>query len=278
MPVSSSRRRTSASGQQTPKRRRSSDSRRFASTSRLSPVESMNSQSLRSTRTATVGVPSVSPSTDRSSGAVPWSNSPKTLTVCRPSPGSAVTLKGAFKSPFSPFRCRRIRVAAPQVVGQEWSGSDVSDAGLGVVGLNLGCPPSRTRYIQPCRSDPPPRRSEEMDGATSTLRERGRGAAHDLASEPLGLLAGLATLGICVAADVLLDHEAAALVGTYVAAPFITALLAGPVATAAIGAAAIAAAVASPAWNMNTEAADQIVHIGVIAVGTCFAVAGSWYR
>ena len=30
-----------------------------------------------------------------------------------------------------------------------------------------------------------------MDGATSTLRERGRGAAHDLASEPLGLLAGL---------------------------------------------------------------------------------------
>ena len=117
-----------------------------------------------------------------------------------------------------------------------------------------------------------------MDGATSTLSERGRGAAHDLASEPLGLLAGLATLAICVAADVLLDHEAAALVGTYVAAPFITALLAGPVATAAIGAAAIAAAIASPAWNMNTETADQIVHIGVIAVGTCFAVAGSWYR
>ena len=115
-----------------------------------------------------------------------------------------------------------------------------------------------------------------MDSATSTLRERGRGAAHDLASEPLGLLAGLVTLGVCVAADVLLDHEAAALVGTYVAAPFITALLAGPVATAAIGAAAIAAAVASPAWNMTTETAEQSVHLGVIAVGPCCAVAGAW--
>jgi len=119
---------------------------------------------------------------------------------------------------------------------------------------------------------------EEMQVATSTLRERGRGAAQDLASEPVGLLAGVAALVVCVAADIVLDREAAAIVGTYVAAPFITALLAGPAATATVGGLAIAAAVASPAWNMNTETADQIVHIGVIAVGTCFAVAGSWYR
>jgi PAS domain S-box-containing protein len=117
-----------------------------------------------------------------------------------------------------------------------------------------------------------------MQGATSRLRDRGRGAAEGLASDPLGLLVGLATLGICIAADILLDHEAAAIVGTYVAAPFITALLAGPVATGAVGLLALAAAGASPAWNMNTETADQIVRVGVIAVGTGFAVAGSWYR
>jgi PAS domain S-box-containing protein len=117
-----------------------------------------------------------------------------------------------------------------------------------------------------------------MPGATSTLRERGRGAADDLVSDPVGLLVGFAALAACVIADVALDHEAAAMVGTFVAAPFVTALLAGPAATAAVGLAAIAAAVASPAWNMNTETTDQIVRIAVIALGTCLAVAGSWYR
>jgi PAS domain S-box-containing protein len=117
-----------------------------------------------------------------------------------------------------------------------------------------------------------------MQGATSTLRERGRGAAEDLASEPLGLLAGVAVLAVCVGADIALDHEAAAIVGTYVAAPFITALLAGPAATAAVGVLAVIAAVASGGWNMNTGDADQLVRIGVIAAGTLFAVAGSWYR
>ena len=117
-----------------------------------------------------------------------------------------------------------------------------------------------------------------MQGSTSTLRERGRGAAEDLASEPLGLVAGVVTLAVCVAADFALDHEAAAIVGTYVAAPFITAMIGGPVATAAVGLLALGRRMFSPGWNMNSETADQVVRVAVIGFGTCFAVAGSWYR
>jgi len=77
IPVSSSIRRTSRCGQQTPNARPPSSSVRFASTIRLSPVESMNSQALRSTRTEPPRS-KASESTLRSCGAVPWSSSPTT--------------------------------------------------------------------------------------------------------------------------------------------------------------------------------------------------------
>ncbi len=94
----------------------------------------------------------------------------------------------------------------------------------------------------------------------------------------VGLIVGLAVLAVCVVTDVVLASEAAAIVGTYVAAPFITALLAGPLSTAIIGFLAIAAAVLSSSWNMNTEMTDQLVRIAVIAIGSGFAVVGSWVR
>ncbi len=114
-----------------------------------------------------------------------------------------------------------------------------------------------------------------MKGTTSRPSARGHRAAAKLLSHPVGLAAGLLTLAVVVAADIALDHESAAIVGAYVAAPFVTAVLAGPVATAAVGLAAIGCAVASPAWNMNSEGSEQLVRVAVIVGGTCFATAGS---
>ncbi len=96
-------------------------------------------------------------------------------------------------------------------------------------------------------------------------------------NDRLGILAGLLTLAVCVVADVTLTRESAALVGTFVAAPFVAALVAGPRATAGVGLAAIAAAAASPSWNATAES-EQIVRLAVIAGGTALAVAGAWIR
>ncbi len=117
-----------------------------------------------------------------------------------------------------------------------------------------------------------------MHGWIARLREQGLTQTAQLASDSVGLLAALSVLVFCVVADILLDHESAALVGTYVAAPFVAALIAGPVGTGAVGAFALLAAVASPSWNVNTEFADQLVRLGVILGGSVFAVAGSWLR
>jgi serine phosphatase RsbU (regulator of sigma subunit) len=93
-----------------------------------------------------------------------------------------------------------------------------------------------------------------------------------------GLALGLCLLGLIVTADVILDSEAAAIVGSYVAAPFVTALVGGPRATAFVALVALALAVASPTWNMNAGGADQAVRIALVGAGGLVAVAGSYYQ
>ena len=98
-----------------------------------------------------------------------------------------------------------------------------------------------------------------MQGWIARVRERGLTGTARLATDSAGLLVALSVLAFCVGADILLGNESAAIVGTYVAAPFVAALLSGPRATALVGVLAIAAAAASPSWNMNTATADQVV-------------------
>jgi PAS domain S-box-containing protein len=90
------------------------------------------------------------------------------------------------------------------------------------------------------------------------------------------MIAGLIALAILVAVDVALGAQASAIVGTYVAAPFITAILAGPRATVFVGAIAVGAAAISPGTNASFAEPEQIVGISVIAVGTTLAALGSW--
>jgi PAS domain S-box-containing protein len=85
-------------------------------------------------------------------------------------------------------------------------------------------------------------------------------------------------LAVCVLADIWLSNESAAIVGTYVAAPFVCALFAGPVATGAVGALSLAAAVASPSWNMGIGQSEQAVRLILIGLGTALAVAGAALR
>ncbi|MGH2953410.1 MAG: SpoIIE family protein phosphatase [Solirubrobacterales bacterium] len=92
------------------------------------------------------------------------------------------------------------------------------------------------------------------------------------------LLVGVGALGALVAADVLLDHSSSALVGLYVAAPFLTALVGGPLATLTVGLLALAAAAGSGEWNMNTGSEGYVIRLVVIGGATLFAVASSWTR
>ena len=117
-----------------------------------------------------------------------------------------------------------------------------------------------------------------MEGSISTAHERRLQAARALDRTGIGVALGLLMLAVCVLLDVLLDNESAAIVGTFVVAPLLTAFFAGPVATLAVGGLAIAAAIASPSWNMNVGGAEQIARVGVIVVGTLFAGVGAWYR
>ena len=99
-----------------------------------------------------------------------------------------------------------------------------------------------------------------------------------LAADSIGLAIGLLTLAVLLAADILLDQESAAIAGSYVAAPLLTALMAGPAAVAGVGGLAVALAIASPAWNPSSEEAEQIVRVGIIALGTGFAIAAARFR
>jgi PAS domain S-box-containing protein len=91
-----------------------------------------------------------------------------------------------------------------------------------------------------------------------------------------GVIAGLSALAVLIIVDLALDAEPAAVVGTFVAAPFITALLAGPAATLFVGAVAVAAALGSPAWSAEVGSAEQVARVSVIAIGTVLGALGSW--
>src|SRR4051794_3501499 len=110
------------------------------------------------------------------------------------------------------------------------------------------------------------------------LREWATGGTGGPTNDLIGLLAGFALLGACVAADIVLTQESAALVGTFVAAPFVAALFARPAATAVVAAAAIAAAALSTTWNEGTGDSEQVVRMIVLTVGGAIAVLGAWLR
>jgi PAS domain S-box-containing protein len=110
------------------------------------------------------------------------------------------------------------------------------------------------------------------------LLERMRGRGPGGSGDYLGLALGVLTLAVCVGIDILLDSETAALVGTYVAAPFVAALFAGPVGTGLVGAAAVGAAAASPLWNPDTGNSEHAVRIVVIAAGAILATGGALIR
>ena len=117
-----------------------------------------------------------------------------------------------------------------------------------------------------------------MWGSTRRLREWAARSARGATNDLLGLVAGLLTLAVCVIADVTLTRESAAIVGTFVAAPFVAAVFAGPLTTAGVGVLAIAAAALSPGWNMETGTSEQFVRLAVIAAGSGIAVAGAIIR
>jgi PAS domain S-box-containing protein len=83
-------------------------------------------------------------------------------------------------------------------------------------------------------------------------------------------------LGVLVALDIVLDTEAAAIVGAFVAAPFIAAIFEGPAATLFVGLVALGAALISPVWDTGISDSEQIARIAVIVVGTALAALGSW--
>jgi PAS domain S-box-containing protein len=88
----------------------------------------------------------------------------------------------------------------------------------------------------------------------------------------------LVLLGTCIVADVVLTQESAALVGTFVAAPFVAALFARPAVTGVVAAAAIVAAAVSTTWNAGTADSEQIVRLIVITVGGGLAMFGASLR
>ena len=117
-----------------------------------------------------------------------------------------------------------------------------------------------------------------MRGRFRRLRDLRPGGAGGPANDLIGLVAGLVLLGACIAADVFLTQESAALVGTFVAAPFVAALFARPAATGVVAAAAIIAAAMSPTWNDGTGDSEQIARLIVITVGGGLAMLGASLR
>jgi PAS domain S-box-containing protein len=117
-----------------------------------------------------------------------------------------------------------------------------------------------------------------MRGRFRRLREWATGGTGGPTNDLIGLLAGFALLGTCIAADIVLTQESAALVGTFVAAPFVAALFARPAATGVVAAAAIAAAALSTTWNDGTGDSEQVVRMIVLTVGGAIAVLGAWLR
>ena len=100
----------------------------------------------------------------------------------------------------------------------------------------------------------------------------------DRSAEWIGFAGGVAILAVCIAADVLLTGETAAVVGAFVAAPFVTALVAGPRTTAVVALFALGAAVLSTQWNMGLDDTELAVRLGLLALGGLIAVAGAQLR
>ncbi len=117
-----------------------------------------------------------------------------------------------------------------------------------------------------------------MRGLIRRFSGRAPGFAGDRSTNLIGFAAGIAMLAICVLADVVLTGESAAIVGAYVAAPFVAALLADSLTTAIVGLVAIAAAALSQRWNMDIGDAELAVRLGLLGVGTVLAVIGARIR
>ena len=117
-----------------------------------------------------------------------------------------------------------------------------------------------------------------MTGRIRRLRAWRPGPAEGAGDNVAGALTGLATLAACVVADIALSNESAAIVGTFVAAPFFAAMLAGPVVTASVAVLALGAALISPLWNTNTSEAEQVVRLLIIGLGGALATSGAWLR
>lgn len=115
-----------------------------------------------------------------------------------------------------------------------------------------------------------------MKSSDARLRERVQRAFEHDSGGPAGFIAGIVVLAVVLVVDIILDSESAAIVGTYVAAPFVAALLAGPGSTAAVGVLAVAFAIASPVWNPSTDGTEQVFRLLVVGLGACLATAGAW--
>ena len=121
-------------------------------------------------------------------------------------------------------------------------------------------------------------RRETTHSLIARLRTAGQRLGEWISTDPVGPTIAVAVLALCVLIDVFLDRESAALVGTYVVAPFVAAMFAGPWVTFAVGALAIGATVASPAWNVNSDGVEQLVRIGFTLLGVTVAVIAASVR
>jgi PAS domain S-box-containing protein len=92
----------------------------------------------------------------------------------------------------------------------------------------------------------------------------------------LAVAVGVLALGIAVGID--LAEENSAVIGSYLAAPFVAALISGLGPTVLVGLLATGVAAASGIWNDNFGTTGYEVGLAVDIVGTAFAAAAAWNR
>jgi PAS domain S-box-containing protein len=92
----------------------------------------------------------------------------------------------------------------------------------------------------------------------------------------LGVGLGILALGVAVGID--LAEENSAVIGSYLAAPFVVALIAGLGPTLLVGVLATAIAAASGIWNDNFGTTGYEVRLAIDIVGTAFAAVAAWNR
>jgi serine phosphatase RsbU (regulator of sigma subunit)/PAS domain-containing protein len=96
-------------------------------------------------------------------------------------------------------------------------------------------------------------------------------------NERVALAAGLATLGGLVVLDLLIS-KSAAVSGTYMLAPFVSAMFGAVGATALVAVLSAAIGAASGEWNMDFGDSDYWIRLGGLLLGGVFALAGAWAR